>query len=345
MLKRIFKAFGVICSPTANSIFDGKLAYVAGWEDVLVWDTKRGEMVRPGVYYSTKLTRSQVSMWHSPSLTSPVTHILAMPIPSTSSSTLPRVFGVAYTNGSIRLWSYDPSSPEANAVELVTFDGHKKSVTTMAFDAEGSRLASGGTEGEIVVWDRVAELGLFRLRGHRGPVTAIHFIPHPTLPITTHPGFIVSTARDTYLKLWDLSTQHCVQTVVVGRGEVWSCAVKEEDADEEEGEIEGAVDEEDVSGRWVVITGSADGEGRVFVIGKRVMAGGVKENANGEVRGSTLHDNLMIHFSCQRSLNRSATSLNHHPLNPSLKLPSILSCHSSFSRLRIARLLFCVCGV
>jgi len=40
------QAFGVICSPTANSVFDGKLAYVAGWEDVLVWDVKRGEMVR-----------------------------------------------------------------------------------------------------------------------------------------------------------------------------------------------------------------------------------------------------------------------------------------------------------
>jgi hypothetical protein len=39
------QAFGVICSPTANSSYDGKLAYVAGWEDVLVWDVKLGEMV------------------------------------------------------------------------------------------------------------------------------------------------------------------------------------------------------------------------------------------------------------------------------------------------------------
>ena len=40
------QAFGVICSPTANCHFDGRLAFVAGWEDVLVWDVKRGEMVR-----------------------------------------------------------------------------------------------------------------------------------------------------------------------------------------------------------------------------------------------------------------------------------------------------------
>jgi len=219
-------------------------------------------------------------MWHSPSLTSPITYLLAAPAPLASGSTSPRTFAVAYTDGSIHLWSSDPTTPEVEATEIVTFNGHKKSVTTMAFDHEGSRLASGGTEGEIVIWDRVVEVGLFRLKGHRGPVTTIHFIPHPTLPPTAHPGFIASTSRDTYLKLWDLSTQHCVQTVVAGRGEAWSCALKEEDT--QAGEVEG--DEEDVTGRWVILTGSGDGEGKVWKIEKRSLTGGVKENANGEVR-------------------------------------------------------------
>lgn len=219
-------------------------------------------------------------MWHSPSLTSPVSQILAAPLPSSSSSTSPRTFAVAYTDGSLRLWSYDPSTPTAEAIEIVTFNGHKKRITIMAFDPEGSRLASGGTEGEIVIWDRVAEVGLFRLKGHRGPVTAIHFIPHPTVPTTAHPGFLVSTSRDTYLKLWDLSTQHCVQTVVVGRGEVWSCAVREEDGDVGKD----AAYEEELSGRWVLVTGSADGEAEAWVIEKQTLAEGVKENVNGEVR-------------------------------------------------------------
>ena len=129
----------------------------------------------------------------------------------------------------------------------MTFNGHKKSITTLAFDANGSWLVSGGNEGEIVVWDRIAEVGPFRLKGHRAPVTGLHFIPHPTLPTTSHPGYHVSTARDTHLKLWDLGTQHCVQTVVVGRGEVWSLAVKED------------AEEDDERGRWVILTGSGDG--------------------------------------------------------------------------------------
>jgi U3 small nucleolar RNA-associated protein 12 len=44
------QAFGIICSPTAESFFDGKLAFVPGWEDVLVWDVKRGEMVSLGSF-------------------------------------------------------------------------------------------------------------------------------------------------------------------------------------------------------------------------------------------------------------------------------------------------------
>lgn len=39
------QAFGLICSAGANSIYDGKLAYVPALEDVLVWDVKRGQQV------------------------------------------------------------------------------------------------------------------------------------------------------------------------------------------------------------------------------------------------------------------------------------------------------------
>lgn len=41
------QAFGIINSPTGNACFDGKWAFVSGWEDVLVWDVKRGEQVQP----------------------------------------------------------------------------------------------------------------------------------------------------------------------------------------------------------------------------------------------------------------------------------------------------------
>lgn len=229
----------------------------------------------------------QRSMWHAPSHTASVTGILPAPTPSTSTSTASRTFAVSYADGSIRLWLY--SSETASSSEIVTFNGHKKSVTALTWDTDGSRLASGGTEGEIVVWDRVAEVGLFRLKGHRGPITTLHFIPHPTLPTSSHPGYLLSTSRDTYLKLWDLGTQHCIQTIVVGRGEVLSCAIREEDEDDVVGEAEGVEEQENVSGRWIIVTGSGDGEAKVWKVAKSVLATGLTETVKGEVcPGSTL---------------------------------------------------------
>ena len=274
----------MICSPTANSTFDGRLAYVPGWEDVLVWDVKRGEQVcgiRSLSVDRVLMIVRQVAMWHSTGLTSPITYLVPAPLPSSSTSTSPQTFAVSYSDGSIRLWSFDPSAPRVEAVEIVTFNGHKKSVTTMNFDRDGSRLASGGTEGEIVVWDRIAEVGLFRLKGHRAPVTALRFIPHPRLPTTSHPGFLLSTARDSHLKLWDLGTQHCIQTVVVGRGEAWSLGVKEEaEVNDGQEDMEG---EETVRGRWVVLTGSGDGEAKVWSIEKQSLTRGMAETVDGEV--------------------------------------------------------------
>jgi U3 small nucleolar RNA-associated protein 12 len=241
-------------------------------------------------------------MWHSPGLTSPVSQISPSPIPSSSSgssSSSPSTFAVSYADGSIRLWAFSSNNSSEEPTELVTFNGHKKGISTLSWDASGTRLASGGTEGEIVVWDRIAEVGLFRLKGHRGAVTGIKWIPHPTMTPTQHPGYLVSTAKDTYAKVWDLATQHCVQTVVVGRGEVVSCDLNEED--EEEPEVETAdgqgrnrdrtdTDETDqeheVKGRWVLITGSGDGEAKVWAIEKAKLAKGMVENDKGEVSKS-----------------------------------------------------------
>jgi len=264
-------------------------------------------------------------MWHSQGLTSPVAYISPAPLPASSSSASAQTFAVAYNDGSIRLWSFNPSTPEVEAGEIVTFNGHKKSPTTLSWDLEGTRLASGGTEGEIVVWDTVAEVGLFRLRGHRGPVTSIKFIPHPTLEVTSHPGYLVSSSKDTYLKLWDLSTQHCIQTVVVGRGEVTSC-----DAMEEAGE-----DEEGGDGRWIVITGSGDGEAKVWSIERAALIAGLEKDASGEVSRSSFLRTIKLTGSYQQLSSRSAIYPLPHPPKPSPKFNFTPINRSSCSKLQI----------
>ena len=138
-----------MCSGLSNSTYDGKLAYVPALEDVLVWDVKKGQMVsyinRLGIVIADL---PKLAMWHETGHRAEVTCILRSPQND--------LFAVGYADGSIRLWSASAESV------LTTFNGHKKAVTALAFDERGTRLASGSQDTDLIVWDVVAEAGLFR---------------------------------------------------------------------------------------------------------------------------------------------------------------------------------------
>lgn len=87
-------------------------------------------------------------MWHETGHRSEVTCIAQSP--------RKEIFAVGYADGSVRLWDSGSSSV------IVVLNGHKKSVTSLAFDAVGTRLASGSQDTEIIVWDVLAETGIFR---------------------------------------------------------------------------------------------------------------------------------------------------------------------------------------
>ena len=93
----------------------------------------------------------------------------------------------------------------------------------------------------------VAELGLFKLRGHKNQITGLHFLqfdgsqqhaqngqPDETdegvdgqfSAALDHPGFLLSTSKDALIKIWDLSAQHCIEThVAQSNGECWSMGI------------------------------------------------------------------------------------------------------------------------
>ncbi|RPD67061.1 WD40 repeat-like protein [Lentinus tigrinus ALCF2SS1-7] len=233
------EAFGLVCSASSNSHYDGKLAYVPALEDVLVWDVKKGQML---------------AMWHETGHRAEVTCILRSPQKD--------AFAVGYADGSIRLWSASSTSV------IATFNGHKKAVTALAFDETGTRLASGSQDTDLILWDVVGETGLYRLRGHRDQITAIRFIrpvaeSAPATSTGTAPGFLLTASKDTFLKLWDLSTQHCIQTVVAHRSEVWTM-----DLDPEQ---------------ELVFTGSGEGEMKAWKIDHAALGRGLQETDSGEV--------------------------------------------------------------
>lgn len=138
------------------------------------------------------------------------------------------VFAVGYEDGRIRVWD------SRIATVIVSFNGHKSAVTHLQFDHSGVRLASGSKDTNIILWDLVSEEGLFRLKGHKDQITALEFLREPVDinggasngavgGAEDSLGFLISTSKDALIKLWDLSSQHCIEThVAQSNGECWA---------------------------------------------------------------------------------------------------------------------------
>ncbi|ORY19373.1 WD40-repeat-containing domain protein [Clohesyomyces aquaticus] len=218
-------AFGVVATATSNIVWTSEgvtqpgsnrpagagRAYAAANEEVLCWDIKKGELL---------------SRWRDTSCTEEVTAICRSEVDAD-------VFAVGYADGSIRIWDAQTGTV------IISFNGHKSAVTTLAFDASGVRLASGSRDTDIVIWDLVSEVGLFKLRGHKGQITGLHFI-HPTKgneaedndtapELDTDQAFLLSTSKDALIKIWDVNSQHCIEThVAQSNGECWAMGVSQD---------------------------------------------------------------------------------------------------------------------
>lgn len=114
---------------------------------------------------------------------------------------------------------------------------------------------------------KLMEYKYLRLRGHRDQITSIRFLSSsrdlPSTSTSIAPGYLLTSGKDTFVKFWDLSTQHCVQTIVAHRSEVWSLDInwKQES----------------------FFTGSGDGEVKAWKIDSESLARGLKETETGEV--------------------------------------------------------------
>ncbi|GJC80236.1 putative WD repeat-containing protein C3D6.12 [Colletotrichum liriopes] len=208
------KSFGIVASNTSNLVWtpQGRAgsgagqAIVAANEDVLCWDIKKGELL---------------SRWRDERNTVPVTAIAQSKVDKD-------VFAVGYEDGSIRLWD------SKIATVIVNFNGHKSAITTLAFDKSGVRLASGSKDTDVILWDLVAEVGQFKLRGHKDQITGLQFVEpegqvedeENTAMLDSDPsaeGYLLTTGKDSLIKLWDLSSRHCIEThIAQTNGECWA---------------------------------------------------------------------------------------------------------------------------
>jgi WD40 repeat protein len=144
--------------------------------------------------------------------------------------------------------------------EPLVLNGHSGSpVRSVVFDSkDASRLASGSSDGSVVLWDIVAETGLFRLLGHKGGITDISFV-------TLKAGVLdvlITSSLDGLVKVWDLEGQCCIQTIPTHRGEVWGAACLTIPGSNPLGSDVDVTDDN----RIRLVTGSSDGQARVWSV-------------------------------------------------------------------------------
>lgn len=127
------------------------------------------------------------------------------------------LIAVGYANGYVRVFEYETGGLKA------TFTGHRTTISALAFDKDGSRLASGGKDCNIVLWDVIEERGLFSLKGHKNAISKLAFLHNDD----HQKDLIISSSVDAVatVKFWDLQLQHCFCTLPGHSSGVWSFAL------------------------------------------------------------------------------------------------------------------------
>jgi|UPI000581B209 platelet-activating factor acetylhydrolase IB subunit alpha len=122
-------------------------------------------------------------------------------------------------DGSVKVWDHESGE------YIRTLKGHTNTVNGLAFTPTGSHLASCSTDLSIKLWDFQTYACIKTLRGHDHTISSVVFLPLFDTPAdsdgasggdlltTTKCKRLLSASRDCTVKVWDLETGFCDQTI------------------------------------------------------------------------------------------------------------------------------------
>jgi WD40 repeat protein len=97
-----------------------------------------------------------------------------------------------------------PSLTPPGGAEIARLEGHRDSVMALVVLSDG-RLASGGWDNTIRLWDLGTGAETAQLQGHTGPVTALAVLPDGRL--ASGSGSHSKETTDNTIRLWDITTE------------------------------------------------------------------------------------------------------------------------------------------
>ncbi|MEP1095564.1 MAG: caspase family protein [Cyclobacteriaceae bacterium] len=96
--------------------------------------------------------------------------------------------------------------------KVTEFEGHEGHVFTAAFSPDETKIATGGADNRILLWNTSGEM-LGQLTGHTSPVTSLSFHPDG--------NYLISGSQDGSIRVWNLDTKLEVYTHIVLDEDRW----------------------------------------------------------------------------------------------------------------------------
>jgi WD40 repeat protein len=121
-----------------------------------------------------------------------------------------KLFATGNADNKIRVWRAEDYK------EILTCEGHKSWVWSIAFSPDGQTLVSGSLDQTVKLWDLSTGQCLKTLQGHTGWIWCVAFSPTGTL--------VASGSNDHTVRVWDITSAQCVATLKGHKAAVWAVA-------------------------------------------------------------------------------------------------------------------------